>query len=575
MKPSIFYRIFLSQFLLVFIVVSGLLFFSFNILKKHHFETHFRTLRESTACFLPAVSDSLSDGSGLDSLVKKVGKESGIRFTFILPSGRVIADSAEDPVLMDNHLTRPEVVGALRDAKGESLRFSRTVRSKMLYAAVPVIKDGALLGVLRGSLEAGSVLEGLFGIRSRIFLGALFALLASLTGAFFVTGHITEPLKQLDSGAGKISGGDLGFRIRTKRKDEFGRLAEKFNYMAEKVQELFSDLSWKSRQLEGVISSMREGVLLIDGNDIIIKTNESFEEIAGLKPEGKLYWEALRDFNIQNFIKSARQSESPSSAEIYMGGRFFSTSAANLPGGAKMTAVVFNDITKLKNLEKTKKDFVANVSHELKTPLTAIKGFLEAMENEVSPEGMGFLAVISRHTDRLIKIVEDLLVLSSLESEERTLETAPVNLPELIRGVFSLFERKAREKNVELELLEKIEIPEVELDAFRIEQMLINLVENAVNYTNGGKVKAALSLSGNRVVIELSDTGIGIDRKHLKHVFDRFYVADKSRSRRSGGTGLGLSIVKHVVLAHGGEIDVKSEPGEGAAFIISLPLSLS
>ncbi len=577
MKPSIFYKIFFGHLVLIFIVLASLLIFSLNLLNKYSFEMVFKNLRNSGICMLPSVSGFLEeeDYAGLENLIKDSGRDTGIRFTVISPSGEVLADSYRDPAGMENHLNRPEVVSALKDMNGESLRFSSTVRAKMLYAAVPVKQGNETAAVFRGSLKLAGVMESLSGIKSRIFYAVLIAFFGSAAGALILTLHITGPLKQMTEAAEKIAGGDFDFKMPVVRKDETGRLAGSFNLMAERTASVLKELSIEKEQLDCVISSMREGLVLIDGRDRIVKRNASFEKIAGPCPEGKPYWECLRDYPASAFIKKAREKKDSLVEEVSFGGRVFNASAVNLPGKTKRTAVIFNDITELKNIEKAKKDFVANVSHELKTPLTAVKGFAETLEGEVSEEGKGYLEIIRRHSDRLIKIVGDLLMLSELESDIKEIELSAVDIESAAHDVLALFEKKASDKGLGLDFSFSGSLPEARLDRYMIEQMLINLLENAINYTDKGRVELFIEVTNSALFITVSDTGPGIEKEHQGRIFERFYVADKSRSRRTGGTGLGLSIVKHIVLAHGGGIKLESAPGKGTSFTVWLPVKLS
>jgi two-component system phosphate regulon sensor histidine kinase PhoR len=233
--------------------------------------------------------------------------------------------------------------------------------------------------------------------------------------------------------------------------------------------------------------------------------------------------------------------------------------------------VILYDITEMKNVEKIKKDFVVNVSHELRTPLTAIKGFVETLEESVEDENRNFVEIIKRNTDRLINIVEDLLVLSELEEKGTTLELEELQLKEMVERILKIFEPRMKEKGLGLELHVKGSAPRIMADAFKLEQALINLIDNAVKYTEKGTIAISLRYQDSQVMIEIKDTGIGIPEEHIPRLFERFYVVDKSRSKRLGGTGLGLSIVKHIVLLHNGTLQVKSLPSQGTTFSISLP----
>jgi two-component system phosphate regulon sensor histidine kinase PhoR len=237
-----------------------------------------------------------------------------------------------------------------------------------------------------------------------------------------------------------------------------------------------------------------------------------------------------------------------------------------------MVAVLYN-ITELKNLERVKKDFIANISHELRTPLTAIKGFVETLEEEEEIRNVQYLEIIKRHTDRLMHIVNDLLLLSELEQPESAFVIENINLASLAENILKVFEQGAREKGIQLKLVARKDLKTIQADPFKLEQMFINLLDNAIKYTEKGEVSVSLGQGDFKSIIEIKDTGIGIPASHLPRIFERFYVVDKSRSKKFGGTGLGLSIVKHIVLLHGGAIDVESSLGIGTKFTITLPMN--
>ena len=256
---------------------------------------------------------------------------------------------------------------------------------------------------------------------------------------------------------------------------------------------------------------------------------------------------------------------------LELNNRIFLCSATSLKSKEEIV-LVFHDITEIKEIEKMKRDFVANVSHELRTPLTAIKGFVETLlDEEKDLNKKHYLKIIQRHTDRLINIVKDLLLLSQLEERRSKLEIEDVNLKRLLEDISKMFIEKIKQKKLKLKIEIQKDLPLVKADPFKLEQMFINLIDNAIKYTDKGEIKISIEQIDNLIKIVVADTGIGISEKHLSRIFERFYVVDKSRSRRYGGTGLGLSIVKHVVLLHNGKIEVKSKKNKGTKFTIYLP----
>jgi two-component system, OmpR family, phosphate regulon sensor histidine kinase PhoR len=290
--------------------------------------------------------------------------------------------------------------------------------------------------------------------------------------------------------------------------------------------------------------------------------------------EGKHYWEAIRSPQMGELLKKAGSERRSFVEELPLGERVFVFSVTPLERGEDIV-VIFHDITEIKNAEKVKKDFVVNVSHELHTPLTVIKGYAETLLQEVPAEpGKRYIEIIQRNTDRLINIVNDLLLLSSLE-ERTPLELEDIDLRNFIENVVRIFDQRLKDKQLSLVVEMKENLPTIKADLFKLEQVMVNLLDNAVKYTERGRIVVSVDVRDNRASIQVRDTGIGIPKEAIPRIFERFYVVDKSRSRKSGGTGLGLSIVKHIVLLHNGAINIESAPGEGTTVTVTLPTDQS
>ena len=401
-------------------------------------------------------------------------------------------------------------------------------------------------------------------LKRNIFFSALIIALISLLGALIFSRSLSKPISELNAASHKVATGDFNVRVFLKNRDEIKELGDSFNYMVEKIRELFTELSLKKEQLNSIISSIQEGLLVFDKNGKIILSNDSFKKIIDESDiEGKYYWEAVRVPQFSDLIKKVTGGgRNYVAEELPLQDKCFICSVTFLESREE-TVVILYDITEMKNVEKIKKDFVVNVSHELRTPLTAIKGFVETLEESVEEENRNYVEIIKRNTDRLINIVEDLLVLSELEEKVTTLELEEVHLKEMIERILKIFEPRMKEKGLRLELQIEDAVPLIMADAFKLEQALINLIDNAVKYTEQGTIAISLKHLDNQVMIEIKDTGIGIPEEHIPRLFERFYVVDKSRSKRLGGTGLGLSIVKHIVLLHNGTLQVKSPPTQG------------
>jgi len=571
MKHPLFFKIF-SSFCLIILSLSILVFvFSFKTIKHYYINTLSLDLKNLAYTLklkvLPLIEEK--DFKRLDSLAKEIGKNIKTRITIIALDGQVLADSEKDPYLMENHNNRPEVKQAKIKGFGKSLRFSTTVKEEMLYVAIPVKSKEKYLGVLRVSLFLKDINKLLNNLKNRIFGIVIFITFLSLLGAFLFSKNLSYPLKELVSASKKLADGDFSARVSFKRKDEIRELAESFNKMSEELNRLFDNLTLKQEELNSIISSLEEGLLVLDKKGRIILFNESFKKIVQTNPDGKFWWEVLRNPNITQLIEKAKKEERVSSRELELNEKVFLCSFVFMPSKEELI-IVWHDITEFKKLEKIKKDFVVNVSHELRTPLTAIKGYVETLEEEAKGNARHYLEIIKRHTERLINIVSGLLLLSELEEKGLTQIKENVSLEEIAKNVFKIFEQKAEGKGLKLNLICEGKSV-IEGDAFKLEQMFINLVDNAIKYTEKGEALVALKQSDKKVIVKIKDTGIGIPKEHLDRIFERFYVVDKSRSKKLGSTGLGLSIVKHIVLLHNGRIDVKSSPSKGTEFIITFP----
>ncbi|MBC7188698.1 PAS domain-containing sensor histidine kinase [Candidatus Aerophobetes bacterium] len=413
-------------------------------------------------------------------------------------------------------------------------------------------------------------------ILSFIFPSPLFLLPATLVicalFALFLSKILVMPLSLITSLMQKLSYGDFSVRIFLKSKGKTGELAQSFNMMAEKMKKIFEELSHEKEKLESILSSLSEGLLLLDREGKILLSNKSMQKIVQKENlVGKFYWEVVRETSLDNLIKKAKGEGKNLSGEIPIFDRIFFCNLALLKSG-KEILLVFHDITQMKNIEKIKREFIASASHELRTPLAAIKGFIETLEEELNGKNRTYTNIIKRHTDRLINIVEDLLILSEIEEKQHRLKKEKVNVVKIIKDVLYVFQTKIRKKNLFLKFEVEENLPPVNADPAALEQMFINLIDNAIKYTDKGGIFIFIGKKENLLRVEVEDTGIGIAKEHLPRIFERFYVVDKSRSRRMGGTGLGLSIVKHIVLLHGGDINVESTPGVGTKFTINLPL---
>lgn len=577
MKGSIFLRIFLGHALVAVALAVIVLTFSFRSIRQHNLATLTANLEDLARTLEIEVGPALDRQHHveLDSLVKSLGKTIGTRITVIDPAGIVVADSEKAPELMESHRTRPELMRALAGHVGIAKRYSTTVQQEMLYVAIPVKQDTKVIGALRVSLYLSEI-ESLIGdLRKSIERAAAIAIGISLAMALVVSGSLSRPIRELHAAYRRVASGDFDVRVLLKGSDELRELADGFNRMTDRIKTLFADLSEKSEELSGIVSSIQDGLMVLDRDSRILLGNDSLKEITRETDiDGRFYWELIRSPQLDNVVRSVIDHRVNHAGEVNLGEKTYVCNGAFL-ASREGAVILFHDITELRSLEKVKKDFIVNLSHELRTPLTSIKGFLETMEGEVSDEGRSYLAIAKRHTDHLANIVDDLLHLSALEDSGVRLELSEIDLKVMIENVLRIFEPRAAQKDLTIELAPDMDLPAIEADQFKIEQVFVNLIANAVTYTEKGGIRISFAHTDSDAVITVADTGIGIPEEHLQRIFERFYVVDKSRSKKVGGTGLGLSIVKHIVLLHNGTVSVESEVGKGTTFTVTLPIRQS
>ncbi|MCX7732943.1 MAG: ATP-binding protein [candidate division WOR-3 bacterium] len=369
----------------------------------------------------------------------------------------------------------------------------------------------------------------------------------------------------------QIVNGTYQFRFTPSRFDEFNRLFVAIGELGETIRVNSRELRQKQSWLEAVLNSIQDGLIVLDDRGMILIANRSFGQIAGGGDfAGRYYWQAIRHPVLSEIVTVLKDESGPVSQRIDLADRHFLINAARSATGEKV--ITFSDISEIIRTAEMKRDFIQNVSHELRTPLTAIKGYVETLSETVTGQEQTYLNIIKRHTDRLIRIVQDLMTLSRLETDQLVLEKEKTSVRELITDAVTACRPLLERKRLEL----KLDLPEPDVsiwgDRLYLEQALVNLLENAVRYTEKGWIKVSGRFENNDLYLTVEDTGIGIPAEHLPRIFERFYVVDRGRSRQSGGTGLGLAIVKHIVSLHNGEIRVESTPGVGSKFTLILPV---
>ena len=382
----------------------------------------------------------------------------------------------------------------------------------------------------------------------------------------------TNPINKLNQAALEISRGNFDTQVEIDKEGELKQLADTFNNMTDRINRLFTRVDREREELDCILSSIFTGILVLNKHGRIKLANKRFGEYFGENCEGKYIWEVLEKKDFYKHFSRLKDEKENFTKKIEWNDRNFLCSFS-YASSKEEYIIVFNDITEIKQVEQIKKDFVSNVTHELRTPLTALKGFVETLAfDETDQTKRRYLGIIHRHTDRLINIVEDLLTLSKLERDSEFIEKEEIDFQEMMDNFNKILEPKAKAKD--LEYIVNIE-PDLNFrgDGFKIGQMIMNLMDNAIKYTDEGKVQLDINQSDGNLNIKVMDTGIGIPEDDRQRIFERFFVVDKSRSRKSGGTGLGLSIVKHITLLHSGNISIDSKPGVGTNFQIELPMN--
>ncbi len=523
----------------------------------------------------------------LDTFCRETGRKVSTRITVIEFDGTVICDSERDYRLMQNHANRPEIEQSLTGNTGTSQRYSTTTRQQMLYVAIPIWEERQIRGVLRVSKPLSAIDNELQSLFARVIAAIIVVIAFASFVTLILARKISQPLEQMKLDSMRFAHGDFSRKIMVSGSDEIVSLAQAMNSMADEMDGRMQAVLGKSKELETVLSSMLEGVIAVDLQEKILYMNGSAKKQLDIRQsdvEGRRLLEVVRNIELLRFIEYTLAVEGPTEKTIVFNlgkrdERMLQIHGAQLADAQKKkfgVLVVSNDVTRLLHLENLRRDFVANVSHELRTPITSIKGYVETLLDEGGKHSQhvrDFLEIISKHTNRLNAIVEDLLSLAKIEQqsdrEEIILEKGSIK--EVLHSAIEACSVKAVEKTIHISL----DCPDkmfAMINGPMLEQAVINLLDNALKYSKPeSTVHINTKTTDKNIIINVSDTGIGIAPVHLDRLFERFYVVDKGRSRDFGGTGLGLAIVKHVAQAHGGKVEVQSEPGKGSTFSILLP----
>jgi len=579
MKNSLFYKVFGTYLVITLIAMLVVGFYATKQIKSK--------LMERIDTELTSYARIISTTPSLSRIISEidtVSKTSDARVTLIDSDGGILADSDGKASEMDNHLNRPEVQEARVKGAGKSIRFSATLGIDTLYVALPIEEGSTIQGYIRLARPLTEVKHYIQEINLLIFESFLIVGILSFLIAFVFTSRLTSPIHEMEQFTERLLEGEDPGSLMIHSSDETGRLARNINYMVMRLTEKIQFADEEKGKLESLLASMEDGILLLDANDRIEAINDASKKMFSTRFRdivGRTTLEAFRNIDMQEALDRFKETGEPVSQEIIVeeDQRALDVTISpvlGLPENEGKTIIVLHDVTRLKKLEKVRADFVANVTHEIKTPLTAILGFIETLEGGAIEEietAKSFLHTIHEHAERLDRLVDDLLVISNAELGEIRFSFETVSLNGVIENALIVIERKASEKKLIVKKEIPDDLPSIWGDRDRLHQILLNVLDNAVKFTpDSGTVSVkAFDAKDGHVYIEIGDTGIGIPKAEIPRLGERFYRVDKARSRELGGTGLGLSIVKHLMTAHKGRVEIRSQIGAGTTVLLIFP----
>ncbi|MBN2397995.1 MAG: PAS domain S-box protein [Deltaproteobacteria bacterium] len=578
MKNNLFYKIFGTYIIITLVVMVAVGVYATRQIKVRLME---RIEGELTS-YARIISLGFSESEVKDT-IERLSTLSDTRITWIDAGGVALADSREEASNMDNHLNRPEIQEARVRGQGRSVRFSTTLGIDTLYLALPVREGPDIRGYIRLARPLVEVRQSARDINILVLQSFLIVGALSFLIAFIFTSRLVSPIQEMEQFTKRLRNGEETGSLMIASGDETGRLARNINYLVAELKEKIQFADEEKGKLEAVFSSMEDGILVLDTEGRIEATNDAACKIFDLDLEGmigKTPLEAFRNISLQQALDRFKESSIALSREIEQGPRVLDviiSPVQGLPPGEEKTMIVLRDVTRLKRLEQIRADFVANVTHEIKTPLTAILGFIETLREGAIDEketAKGFLKTIQSHAERLNRLVDDLLVISDAELGEMRFSFESVSLDDIIEDVLSVIEPEALKKDIRIENDMPSDLPSIRGDRDRLHQIVLNVLDNAVKFTPEAGTILIEGIDGKdgTISVRVSDTGIGIPREEIPRLGERFYRVDKTRSRELGGTGLGLSIVRHLMAAHNGRMTIESRVGRGTTVSLSFPV---
>jgi two-component system, OmpR family, phosphate regulon sensor histidine kinase PhoR len=579
MFRSIRWRIALPTIVLVLLVTVVLALYVSHVMQQETL-SNLETQLVEEARLVAAVAKPLlaagADTGAVQPVVRRLGQMVAARVTIIGPDGVVLGDSFEDPAQMENHLERLEVQRALSEGIGVENRFSRTLAYRMMYTAVS-IKDGeTVLGIARLALPVTEAEARIARLRNTVVsvaltVGGIAGLLVLLTAE-----SVVRPLRRVTRLVERFAQGDLDERLYVGTKDELGRLAHTFNWMADQLDSRLNELIDQRNTLEAVLTLMADGVIITTRDERVELINPAAAGILGVSRElavGQRFVTVARDHQVVEVWRQCQRDSREQSDLVDMIGARPILQVMVTPLREGGCLVLLQDLTKIRRLETVRRDFITNISHELRTPLASLRALVETLQDgalQDPPAAHRFLGLIDVEVDALTQMVEELLELSRIESGRVPLRMVPTTLEEIVEPAVERMHQQAGRADVRLVVDLPAGLPPVLADGARAAQVVTNLVHNAIKFTpKKGTVTVSAASGDDQVVVSVADTGIGIAADDLPRIFERFYKADHARS--GGGTGLGLAIARHIVEAHGGRIWAQSMEGQGSTFYFALP----
>ena len=586
-KP-LFWQLFPAFLFLIFTTLIAFFLLVYRPFNQHLIRQSENSLKNQLEIAKQSLlTTSIIDLDSLNNLFKAWAANTGLRLTLIDAEGKVLLDTQKNPKQMESHHDRPEVVQAHNQKSGFAIRKSQTLGTELMYAAVVINKNQHKGRVLRASLSMDDIKSQVYAVYVKLFIAGGFILGFVALISYWLSRKVIRPLESMKYQAEQIADGDFTGRVQLKNTDpdEVYKLGMAMNEIAIQLHHRIETITNQKNERDAILASMVEGVLAVDPDQFIVHLNQAAADILDVnrvQTVGISVHEAIRLPELQEVVQRSLKKEVPEEKDIILNikGKEIILDVKSSPlmssANKKLGAViVFSDITHLRRLESHRREFVANVSHELRTPLTSIRGFAETLLGAQvgEEEQKKFLEIIHRHAQRLGEIIEDLLALSNLEkgTEANEIDLYDQRIWPTLEAAKEMLDQKASKLGVKIAINGDPSL-RGQINSQLLEQAVVNLVDNALKFSSeGDKVSIQLNDRGQETEIVVEDEGHGIAKEHLSRLFERFYRIDKARSRQLGGTGLGLSIVKHVAIAHKGQVHVESELGKGSKFFINLP----